>query len=233
MRLHFALSHRLILVCIIISLVTTGSSTLAFAEDEPSSDHPSQKAVLVTGASSGLGRMIAETLASKGYFVYAGARKDKDLKELDAIDNIQSIRLDVTIQDEIDAAVKTVSDAERGLYAIVNNAGVGLMAPLIELDEKDLHFIFDVSVYGPYRITRAFAPSLIESKGRVVNIGSIAGVQTRSFYGPYSMTKHALEAFTDTLAIELARFDIKVSIVDPGGLVTHHEGSTPECNPKP
>ena len=91
------------------------------------------------------------------------------------------------------------------------------MAPLIELDEKDLDFIFDVNVYGPYRITKAFAPLLIESRGRVVNIGSIAGVQTRSFYGPYSMTKHALEAFTDALAIELERFDIQVSIVDPGG----------------
>ncbi|HEY5774629.1 MAG TPA: SDR family NAD(P)-dependent oxidoreductase, partial [Xanthomonadales bacterium] len=125
--------------------------------------------------------------------------------------------LDVTVQSEIDAAVQTVSNNNHGLYAIVNNAGVGLMAPLIELDEKDLVFIFDVNVYGPYRVTRAFAPLLIESKGRVVNIGSIAGVQTRSFYGPYSMSKHALEAFTDTLAIELAHFDIRVSIIDPGG----------------
>ncbi len=108
-------------------------------------------------------------------------------------------------------------DEKRELYAIVNNAGVGLMAPLIELEEKDLDFIFGVNVYGPYRVTKAFAPLLIRSKGRVINIGSIAGFQTRSFYGPYSMSKHALEAFTDTLAIELARFDIKVSIIDPGG----------------
>lgn len=217
MNLHLALSHRFILVSIIISLMTISGSTPVFAENETTSDHRSQKAILVTGASTGLGRMIAETLASKGYLVYAGARKEKDLKELNAIENIQSIRLDVTIQDEIDAAVNTVSEAGSGLYAIINNAGVGLMAPLIELEEKDLEFIFDVNVYGPYRITKAFAPLLIESKGRVVNIGSIAGVQTRSFYGPYSMTKHALEAFTDALAIELARFDIKVSIVDPGG----------------
>jgi NAD(P)-dependent dehydrogenase (short-subunit alcohol dehydrogenase family) len=161
--------------------------------------------------------MIAETLASKGYFVYAGARKAQDLEALNAIENIQSVRLDVTIQGEIDAAVDTVSNGGRGLYAIINNAGVGLMAPLIELDETDLDFILDVNVYGPYRVTRAFAPLLIASKGRVVNVGSIAGVQTRLFYGPYSMSKHALEAFNDTLAIELARFDIKVSIVDPGG----------------
>ena len=211
--------HYFYLASIAIGLFVTGFSSHLLANADMNSgpgDH-AQKTILVTGASTGLGRMLAESLASKGYFVYAGARKDKDLAALNAIENIQSVRLDVTIQSEIDAAVQEVTNANRGLYAIVNNAGVGLMAPLIELDEKDLDFIFDVNVYGPYRITRAFAPLLIESKGRVVNIGSIAGVQTRTFYGPYSMTKHALEAFTDALAIELARFDIKVSIVDPGG----------------
>lgn len=211
--------HYFYLASIVIGLFVTAFSSHLLADTDTNAepfDH-SEKAILVTGASTGLGRMLAESLASKGYFVYAGARKDKDLAALNAIENIQSVRLDVTVQSEIDAAVRTVTEGKRGLYAIVNNAGVGLMAPLIELDEKDLDFIFDVNVYGPYRITKAFAPLLIESKGRVVNIGSIAGVQTRTFYGPYSMTKHALEAFTDALAIELARFDIKVSIVDPGG----------------
>lgn len=219
MKYALARHHLLYLTSVTIGLFIIGLSGSLFADTDPNpgNQDQSQKAILVTGASTGLGRMLAESLASKGYFVYAGARKDKDLEALNAIENIQSIRLDVTIQSEIDAAVQTVTNESRGLYAIVNNAGVGLMAPLIELDEKDLDFIFDVNVYGPYRVTKAFAPLLIESRGRVVNIGSIAGVQTRSFYGPYSMTKHALEAFTDTLAIELARFDIQVSIVDPGG----------------
>jgi NAD(P)-dependent dehydrogenase (short-subunit alcohol dehydrogenase family) len=185
--------------------------------DIPATAQESGQAVLVTGASSGLGRATAEALASQGYFVYAGARKAEDLQALDAIENIRAVRLDVTIQSEIDAAVRTVIDGGRGLYAVINNAGVGLMAPLIELEEEDLDFILDVNVYGPYRITKAFAPLLIESKGRVVNIGSIAGVQTRTFYGPYSMSKHAVEAYTDALAIELAKFDVSVSIIDPGG----------------
>ncbi|MDX2417244.1 MAG: SDR family oxidoreductase [Xanthomonadales bacterium] len=217
MKHSLALRHLFYLAGITLGCLVTGlSGNLQANTNSPPGDH-AQKAILVTGASTGLGRMVAETLASKGYFVYAGARKDQDLKALDSIENIQSIKLDVTIQSEIDAAVQTVSNENRGLYAIINNAGVGLMAPLIELEENDLDFIFDVNVYGPYRITKAFAPLLIESKGRVINIGSIAGVQTRSFYGPYSMSKHALEAFTDALAIELARFDIKVSIIDPGG----------------
>jgi len=200
---------------LIVILIMSGFTGTALASAETAASP--QKVILVTGASTGSGRMIAETLAAKGHFVYAGARKNKDLKALDAIENIESIKLDVTIQSEIDAAVKTVSESGRGLNAIINNAGVGLMAPLIELDEDDLDFIFNVNVYGPYRITKAFAPLLIESKGRVINIGSIAGVQTRTFYGPYSMSKHALEAFTDALAIEMARFEVKVSIIDPGG----------------
>jgi NAD(P)-dependent dehydrogenase (short-subunit alcohol dehydrogenase family) len=217
MNLLFASKYRLNLAGFILVFMSLGSTGTSIAQSNPGPDNPAQKFILVTGASTGSGRMIAETLASKGHIVYAGARKGKDLKALDAIDNIQSIKLDVTIQSEIDAAVQTISDSGRGLDAIINNAGVGLMAPLIELDESDLDFIFDVNVYGPYRITKAFAPLLIESKGRVINIGSIAGVQTRTFYGPYSMSKHALEAFTDALAIEMARFDVKVSIIDPGG----------------
>lgn len=211
-------NNRLLSIRILAAgLIAILSMNIVVADPATAAAGDTQKAILVTGASTGLGRAIAETLASKGYFVYAGARKEKDLKALDAIENIRSVRLDVTVQSEIDAAVQTVIDENRGLYAVVNNAGVGLMAPLIELNEKDLDFIFDVNVYGPYRITRAFAPLLIKSKGRVINIGSIAGVQTRTFYGPYSMSKHALEAFTDTLAVELAKFDIKVSIIDPGG----------------
>jgi len=217
MKLTYLLNHRLNLPIIIICLLSVSVLDVVYAAADDHSGNGPQKAILVTGASSGLGRALAESLAKKGHFVYAGARKEKDLEALDAIENIQSIRLDVTIQSEIDAAVQTVVSGNRGLHAIVNNAGVGLMAPLIELDESDLDFIFDVNVYGPYRMTKAFAPLLIESKGRVINIGSIAGVQTRSFYGPYSMTKHALEAYTDALAIELERFDIKVSIIDPGG----------------
>ena len=217
MNSTLAFSGRFSLPAIIVGLMAISSQEIASAASDTVSTQESPKAILVTGASTGLGRMTAETLASKGYFVYAGARKEEDLRALDAIDNVKSIKLDVTSQSEIDAAVQTVIDENRGLYAVVNNAGVGLMAPLIELDEDDLDFIFDVNVYGPYRITKAFAPLLIESKGRVTTIGSIAGVQTRSFYGPYSMSKHAMEAFTDALAIELAKFDIKVSIIDPGG----------------
>jgi NAD(P)-dependent dehydrogenase (short-subunit alcohol dehydrogenase family) len=175
-----------------------------------------QKAVLVTGASSGIGRNIAETLAKKGYFVYAGARKQKDLDALNAINNIQAIKLDVTILSEIDAAVKTVKQAGRGLYGIVNNAGVTVFGPLIEVSEKDMQFQMDVNLFGPYRINKAFAPLIIKSKGRISTIGSIAGITSGQLLGPYSMSKYAMEAYTDALYAEMKKFGVHVSIVEPG-----------------
>lgn len=196
---------------LLISLFLFAPFTVAQAESEPG-----QKAVLVTGASSGLGRSMTEMMAAKGYFVYAGARKDKDMEALNAIENVQAVRLDVTRQDEIDAAVKTITDAGRGLYGLVNNAGVLILSPLIETDEKDFHLLMDVNVYGPYRITRAFAPLIIESRGRIAIISSIAGVLSSSTWGPYAMTKHAMEAFGDALADEMKRFDVQVSLIEPG-----------------
>lgn len=200
-----------VFVILLVSLVIPFTHSTAQAE-EPTG----QKAVLVTGASSGLGRAMADMMASRGYFVYAGARKDKDMQELNAIENMQAVRLDVTKQDQIDAAVKTISDAGRGLHGLVNNAGVAVLMPLVEIDEDDFHFQMNVNVYGPYRVTRAFAPLIIESKGRISTVGSIAGTLSSATWGPYSMSKHAMEAFNDALADEMKRYDVKVSLIEPG-----------------
>ena len=116
-----------------------------------------QKAVLITGASSGLGRAMAELMAAEGHFVYAGARKDADMAELNAIKNIQAVRLDVTEQAQIDAAVKTISEAGRGLYGLINNAGVGALYALTEAPDSEVEWLMDVNLYGPLRVTRAFA----------------------------------------------------------------------------
>ena len=192
------------------------SLILAFTACDQPASAAEQKAVLVTGASTGIGREIAETLAREGYFVYAGARKQKDLDALNAIDNIQAIRLDVTVQDEIDAAVQTVAKGGKGLFGLVNNAGVFIGGPMIEVDLDDVHWLMDVNVYGVVRVTQAFAPMIIESKGRITTIGSIAGILSRRFSGPYSMSKHAIEAFTDALATEMSKFDVQVSVIEPG-----------------
>jgi NAD(P)-dependent dehydrogenase (short-subunit alcohol dehydrogenase family) len=183
----------------------------------PPAAQAEQKAVLVTGASSGIGRNIAERLAQEGHFVYAGARKEADLVELNAIANVQAVRLDVTVQADIDAAVTLISEQERGLYGIVNNAGVAVFTPMNETPEKDLDFVFDVNIYGPYRINKAFTPLLVASQGRTTTIGSISGFLTGAYSGTYSMSKFAVEAYTDALAEELAPSGVHVSAVEPGG----------------
>jgi NAD(P)-dependent dehydrogenase (short-subunit alcohol dehydrogenase family) len=175
-----------------------------------------QKAILVTGASTGIGRKITERLAAAGYFVYAGARKEADLRELDALANVDPVRLDVTKPDEIAAAVAAINEAGRGLYGVVNNAGVAIAGPLLQTKEEDLDLVFDVNVYGPYRITKAFSPLVIEAKGRIVNIGSISGILSAGDLAAYSMSKHAIEAFTDSLAGELGAMDVKVMVIEPG-----------------
>ena len=199
---------------LLIVLLATVNVGLA---ESGSTGAAAQKAVLVTGASTGIGRKIAETLAENGYFVYAGARKQRDLDALSEMEKVQAIRLDVTKQDEIDAAVTAVRDAGRGLYGLVNNAGVaGNGGPLSEFDVEDTKWIFDVNVFGVQRVTSAFAPLIIESKGRITTIGSIGGIVSGAFWGPYSMSKHAIEAYTDALAEEMKQFDVQVSIIEPG-----------------
>ncbi len=183
-------------------------------------NHGDKKAVLITGATTGIGRETAEHLAAAGHLVYAGARKDADMAELNKIANIIAVRIDVTQQDQIDAAVKLIKEQGHGLWGLVNNAGVNVVAPLIEADESDFQFLFDVNVFGVYRVTKAFAPMIIESKGRIVNISSISGVLSGGGYGMYSASKHALEAMTDALANELEDFGVHVSAVNPGNFAS-------------
>lgn len=188
---------------------------------------PTQKAVLITGATTGIGRATAEHLAAKGYFVYAGARKDADMEALNKIENVMAVRLDVTKQDQVDAAVRLIEDQGRGLWGLVNNAGVAVFAPLIEARQEDLEFIFDVNVFGVFRVTQAFAPLIIESKGRIVNISSISGVLSTSTAGMYAGSKHALEAITDALAEELWKLDVHVAAVNPGNFAS--AGRAKDC----
>lgn len=203
-----------ILVLMVLSVLTPPALSQGARAD--SVHEKEQVAILVTGASSGIGRNIAETLAANGYFVYAGARKQEDLDALNEIPNIRSVRLDVTKQEEIDAAVELVRKGGRGLYGLVNNAGVLVLGPITEIDEDELAWILDVNLMGVYRVTKAFAPLIIESKGRISNISSIAGVLSGKFWAPYNMSKHALESYTDDLAEEMSLFGVKVSAINPG-----------------
>jgi NAD(P)-dependent dehydrogenase (short-subunit alcohol dehydrogenase family)/ketosteroid isomerase-like protein len=199
-----------------VILVFAGFSTIGFSGGAIAAGNGTQKAMLVTGASTGIGRKITEVLAANGYFVYAGARKQADMDVLNAIDNVEAIALDVTVQEQIDAAVATVEQSGRGLYGLINNAGVYIGGPVVDVPVEELQWLMDVNVFGVYRVTQAFAPLIIESGGRISTIGSISGIGSGRFSSHYSMSKHAIEAFTDSLAAEIEPLGVKVSVIEPG-----------------
>lgn len=200
-----SLSLTLSFLCAPLAASAVGAQE---AEDVP--------AILVTGTSSGIGLRMTEVLSENGFFVYAGAREAEDLARLDAMPNVKAVRLDVTIQSEIDAAVELVEAEGRGLFGLINNAGVAVLGPLVEMPEADMEFQLDVNLFGPYRVTAAFADLIIESRGRVATVGSIAGIVTGPFGGAYSMSKHGVEAYVDALAAELEAFGVKVAVIEPG-----------------
>lgn len=200
--------HRILIFVAFTLLCMTSVSVIA-------DEHDSMKAVLVTGASSGIGEKITETLANNGFYVYATARKDEDLERLDAMENVSSVRLDVTIPQQINAAAAFVESQGRGLWGVVNNAGVAFYGPLSDGPESELMLTFDINVYGPYRVNRAFLPMLIASGGRTTTISSISAFIPGNS-GSYSMSKAAVEGYTDTLANELEPKGVHVSAVEPG-----------------
>jgi len=175
-----------------------------------------EKAVLITGTSTGIGLRMTELLSSNGFFVYAGVRNEDDYARLNAMDNVQAVQLDVTIQSEIDAALAFITSEGRGLYGLINNAGVAVMGPLIEMTEEDMDFQLDVNLLGPYRVTKAFADLIIESEGRIMTTSSISGILAGRFLGAYAMSKHGVEAYTDALAAELSPLNVEVAAVEPG-----------------
>ena len=196
--------------------VTLAAAIVLFAA--PQATFAEQKeSILVTGASTGIGRNLAESLAAKGYHVYAGARKEKDLAELDAIDNITAVQLDVTRQDQVDAVASMIKEKGTGLYGLVNNAGVGGGGAVVDTPVEDQTFVYDVNVEGVYRTTQAFAPFIMESKGRIVTTGSIAGtISSFPGFSAYAGSKHWIEAYTDSFAVEMEPHGVWVSVVEPG-----------------
>ena len=198
-----------------VAAVATSIVLLAAPQAVVAEHHES---ILITGASTGIGRHLAETLAENGYHVYAGARKDKDLAELDAIDNITAVQLDVTNQDQVDAVVAMIKEKGTGLYGLVNNAGVGSGSghEVVETPIEEQTFVYSVNVEGVYRTTKALAPLVMEANGRIVTTGSIAGTGSGAGGSAYSGSKHWIEAFTDALAEEMEPHGVSVIVVEPG-----------------
>ncbi len=187
------------------------------------------KAVVISGASSGIGRAIAEHLARAGWLVFAGIRKPGDGAALtEAVPSIRPVLLDVTQPEQIEAAVTEVAAALGGgrLAGLVNNAGIAQMGPLAVQPLEQIRAHFEVNVFGAIAATQAFAPLLgtdperTGDPGRIINITSVGGRIASPFLGAYTATKHAMESVTDTLRRELLVFGIDAIAVGPGAVKT-------------
>jgi len=146
--------------------------------------------------------------------------KKSDFDKFSEIENAIPLILDVTDLDTIQSAVKIIQEQKTGIYGLVNNAGLGSIGFHSAFNEEEFQTLFDVNVFGPWRVTNHFMDLLVQSKGRIVNIGSPGGIVTKKMFGPYTMTKFALEAYTDSLREEIAPLGLHSSIVQPGGIVS-------------
>jgi short-subunit dehydrogenase len=184
--------------------------------------------ILITGATSGIGRATALYLSGRGFHIIASGRREAELQALvseaaTAGNRIDTVRLDVTNADSIAAAVATVDQLTngRGLDVLVNNAGFGIVGPLAETSETELRGQFETNVFGVMAVTRAFLPAMMKRRqGRIVNVTSLGGRLTFPFMGAYNSTKYALESLSDALRFELRPFGIDVAIIEPGVINT-------------
>lgn len=180
--------------------------------------------VLVTGASTGIGFTTAMRLDAIGYRVFAGVRRDEDGANIKrgASLRLQPILLDVTNDEQVKSAIATISETvgDHGLAGLVNNAGIAVAGPMEFIPMERFIQQFDVNVFGVMRVTQACIPLIRKAKGRIVNISSIAGLSASPVVGPYTASKHALEAMTDALRVELYKWGIHVSAVEPGAIKT-------------
>lgn len=186
-------------------------------------DNPNRGAVLITGASTGIGRACAEHLDSLGFTVFAGVRKqsDADLLGESGSGRTQALMLDVTDSQSIAAAMGSVEQAApAGLAGLVNNAGIAVAGPLEFVTLDDWRRQLEVNFIGQVAVTQAALPALRRARGRIVNMTSIGGRLASPFLGPYSASKYALEAITDSLRLELRPFGIEVAAVEPGAVAT-------------
>jgi NAD(P)-dependent dehydrogenase (short-subunit alcohol dehydrogenase family) len=173
--------------------------------------------VLLTGASSGIGRATAERLSAAGWRVLAGARTDVDLQALGALPGVEALRLDVTVEADIAAAAEAAGERLDGL---VNNAGIAVAGPVEALPVETWRHQLEVNVVGQVAVTRALLPALLRARGRIVNMSSISGRSAPPLLGPYAASKFALEAINDALRRELRAAGVQVVSIEPGGIAT-------------
>lgn len=181
-------------------------------------------AVLITGTSSGIGKVTALHMDRLGFRVFAAVRKQADADALSsqASERLCPIFLDVTDEASINVARDEVAQSieQDGLIGLVNNAAVGFTSPLEFVPLKDLRWLFEVNVFGVLAVTQAFLPLLRQARGRIVNVSSTASLVVAPFHGPYSASKLSLNGLSNALRLELRPQGLQVSVVVCGSIKT-------------
>ncbi len=184
--------------------------------------HPSS--VLITGASTGIGLACALRLDRLGWRVCAGVRSAADATRLQGLGSgrMAPVLLDVTDPARVDAVRADLEESlgEHGLDLLVNNAGIAAAGPLEYLPIAEFRRLQEVNVVGLLAVTQAMLPLIRRARGRIINVGSISGRMVNPFVGAYAASKHAVEALTDALRLELAEWGIQVALIEPGMIQT-------------
>ncbi len=176
--------------------------------------------VLITGASSGIGYSTVVQLHSKGYKVYAAARRLEAMQSL-SDKGVHLVALDLTSETSIQQCVNTIINKEQRIDVLINNAGYGCYGSVEDTNMKEAKLQFEVNLFGLAHLTQLILPYMREcKKGKIINVSSIAGKIYMPFGAWYHASKHALEGWSDCLRIELKPFNIKVVIIEPGGIKT-------------
>ncbi|XP_032887917.1 D-beta-hydroxybutyrate dehydrogenase, mitochondrial [Amblyraja radiata] len=187
------------------------------------------KGVLITGCDTGFGFSLAQHLHNQGFKIFAacllkdqngeGAKKLEDMKS----DRMVVIQLDVCKDEAVETAVDVVkehlTDSEKGLWGLINNAGISTFGEVEFTTMKTYKEVAEVNLWGTIRVTKGFLPYIRRAKGRVVNITSMLGRMANPSRSPYCVTKFGVEAFSDCLRYEMHRWGVKVSIVEPGNFI--------------
>jgi len=178
--------------------------------------------ILITGATSGIGKATAKALLKKRHTVYVSGRNIDDLDELVELGG-KALELDVTQSESIQKAIKTITDEQNGVIdVLVNNAGYGLFGAVEDISLQDARAQFDVNLFGLAAVTKEVLPYMRSKKaGTIINISSMAGKMYTPLGAWYHASKHALEGWSDCLRIELKQFGIKVVVIEPGIIKTN------------
>lgn len=179
-----------------------------------------KRVVLITGASSGIGKETAKAFLQKGFTVYGAARRLEKMQDLEEL-GVQILKMDVTDEVSITSGVQSILEAEGSIDILVNNAGYGSYGAIEDVTIEEARRQFEVNIFGLARLTQLVLPGMRENRfGKIINISSMAGKIYSPFGGWYHAAKHALEGLSDCLRWETKPFGIDVIIIEPGGIKT-------------